>query len=173
MEDHAIFKVSSKTLAGTCKCVSDYPKPSIRERIIRQVFDPPADCSQMGTVNWYITNTTEEPTGLCENSSSSGVRAFCSFLFQSSEWRMVIHKEKSAPVIPEILFLHSLCFPLGLISTLRRNKVKSCFWGSAQTGSSTRSSQAELVQAEILPILLHRWKPASASSFPIPSGSWE
>lgn len=61
MEDHAIFKVSSLNPIGKCKWVSDYPKPNIREKTIRQVFDPTADCSQMGTRSWYITNTTEEP----------------------------------------------------------------------------------------------------------------
>lgn len=58
----------------------------------------------MGIVTWYITNATEEPTGLCENSSSSGLRALCSFLSHSSEWRMVIYKDKSAVVISETLF---------------------------------------------------------------------
>lgn len=61
MEDHAIFKVSPLNPVGKCKWVSDYPKPNIMEKTIRQVFDPISDCSQMGTVSWYITNTTEEP----------------------------------------------------------------------------------------------------------------
>lgn len=87
MEDHAIFKVSSLNPAGKCKRVSDYPEPNMREKTIRQVFDPTADCSQMGTVSWYITNTTEKPPGLCENSSSSGLRALCSFLSHISEWK--------------------------------------------------------------------------------------
>lgn len=67
----------------------------------------------------------------------------------------------------------SLRFLLGLISTQRRNNMKSRVWGSAQTGSSNMSSQAELAQTEISPILLHRQKPASASFSPIFSGSWK
>lgn len=41
----------------------------------------------MGTMSCYITNTTEEPTVLSENSISADLKALYSFLSHMSEWK--------------------------------------------------------------------------------------
>lgn len=67
-----------------------------------------------------------------------------------------------------------LQFPFSFMLMQRSIMMKSWVWSSAQTGSSTMSSQAELVQTKILPVLLCKWrllKLPPASSFPVPYGS--